>query len=48
MAGVTKPKNKKESWGLVQMDKAAKIHYKRIKNKYLINNPRLWKNDWRK
>jgi hypothetical protein len=45
MAGVNKPEKKKEkeSWGLVQMDKATKNYYKRIKD-----NPRLWKNDYNK
>ena len=48
MADKLKSEKKNESWGLVQMDKAAKVHYRQIKNKYLINNPRLWKNDWKK
>jgi len=48
MAGITKPEKKKESWGLIQIDKASKDHYKRIKNKYLINNPKLRSIIWKK
>jgi len=39
MAGVTKLEKKKESWGLVQMDKTAKSYYKHNK----INRSITWK-----
>jgi hypothetical protein len=37
----------KNSWGLVRMDRTAKMQQE-LKKKKKKPNPRLWKSDWRK
>jgi len=38
----------KNSWGLVRMDRTAKMQQELKKKKKKKVNPRLWQSDWRK